>query len=797
MIKLPKHQNCATACADSASLRDIWNIMMPIKNTTDNSLYIHAVIACLLLLTPLYSYALGVQDIEVLSGLNQPLNARARLNLDKGQKIYEIKAKLASPKDFKQSGLEIPHFLTRLRFKPKVDKDGTAYIHITSREVVREPYLIFLVEVNWQGGNFIKEFTALLDPVVINQAPSKPNRLPVVKKGTEQKPQPPKEQLYGPVQDAETLWEIAEKNRPSQSVSVNEMINSIYLANPDAFIRGDINLLKRGVTLRIPQIKPVTALVDEAESKPISEPKQEQKISATNIIKNTTSSEQKPETSTKPSITSIPSQTVNNPEITKPETTLAEDSGTKSENSSATQAAADNSGKLEVKAVPESQIDEIKQSEGKKVYPANEIEQLRGAIADKTGDIAALKAINTDLQQLQSALKQKIKVIREELEDTNKTIDNMSKEIEASRNAISKKIASNKKITPSPKESLNKDKTTIAAATPAASLTPELESKKKGVNIATDKIALEQVEKLEAEIKELKAQQETAQTQKYVIILLLLALLGAAAFVILSSRGQLPKLDRIANFFKLSPRHDKQTSEFLELIDTQVIPEHLEQSEMPFEAKSSSERQEGYYSELLTKLASQDGGLSALEPTSNSDKNLDFQDTEPTATEDSDEHDIERTLTSVDVYVAYRRFSEAEFALEKAIEEIADNKKLKAKLLEIYAMKNDVKALTQHLDTYHKQLSIQAPILWQKVLEKCARLIPNNSTIQKYLDEAPTSSDTHSEVDTGNTSDTTQTNNQNELDDINLSDLRLTDDEESEEIDMDLFFHEQKSDDNN
>jgi hypothetical protein len=533
----------------------------------------------------------------------------------------------------------------------------------------------------------------------------------------------------------------------------------------------------------------VAAYTDEAKPEPASEPSQEQKISATNITeKTTTSSEQKPEGSTKPS---IPPQVINNQETTNPEATPAEDSDPKTEVSTATQTTTDSPAKLEVKPVPESQIDEIKQSEGKKVYPVNEIERLRGAIADKSGDIAALKAINTDLQQLQSVLKQKIKVIRKELEDTNKTIDNMSKEIEASRTAISKKIASSKKAMPAAKTNLNKEETTIA--TPAASATPDLESKKKGVNIAIDKVALEQVEKLEAEIAELKAQQENVQVQKYVIILLLLALLGAAAFVILSSRGQLPKLERITNFFKLSPRHDKQTSEFLELIDTQVIPEHLEQSEMPFEAKSSSERQEGYYSELLTKLASQDGGLSALEPTSNSDKDLDFQDTEPTATEDSDEHDIERTLTSVDVYVAYRRFSEAEFALEKAIEEIADNKKLKAKLLEIYAMKNDVKALTQHLDTYHKQLSIQAPILWQKVLEKCARLIPNNSTIQKYLDEAPTGSDANSHIDTGITNDDPQTNEKHELDDIDYSDLRLQD---SEEIDMDLFFQEQKSDEN-
>lgn len=773
--------------------------MMQKKHTPNKSFYIQVVTACFALLTPLYAYALGVQGIEVLSGLNQPFNAKAELNLAKGQKIYEIKAKLASPKAFKQSGLEIPFFLTRLKFEPKVDKDGNAFIHVTSNEIVREPYLNFLLEVNWQGGNLIKEFTVLLDPVAVNQPSSKQNSLPVEKKATEDKPQ--NENLYGPVQDSETLWDIAEKSRPSESVSVNQMINSIYLANPNAFIRGDINLLKRGATLRIPQVSSVAAITKETESKPASKLKQKQQSSTSNIVKNTTGSEPKPEASAKPP---TPPQAVNNPEIIEPETTPKVDSDIKAQTSIATQTPTQSPGKLEVKAVPESQVDEIRQSEGKKVYPVNEIERLRGAIADKTGDIAALKAINTDLQQLQTVLKQKIKVIRKELEDTNKTIDNMSKEIEKSRTTISKRIASSKKELAKQEDSLNKDKAKpTTAAAPVSAITPVLDSKKKGVNIATDKIAMEQVEKLEAEIAELKAQQETAQTQKYAIILLLLVLLGATAFVILSSRGQLPKLDRnslsnfierITSFINLPSRPDKQTSEFLELIDTQIIPEHLEQSEMPFETKHNTQSHDGYYTELLTKLASQNGGLSALDPTPHNGDELKSQDTEPSPTESSDEHDIDRTLTSVDVYVAYRRFSEAEFVLENAIKEKADNNKLKAKLLEIYAMKNDADALAQHLETYHQQLSSQTPDLWQKVLQKCTRLIPNNPSVQKYLDKAHTSINTSTDVDIAITSDTVQTYQKDEQDKINLNDLRLTDDEDSEEIDMDLFFQEQKSD---
>ncbi len=778
---------------------------MPKKNTPNRYFFIHHVIAFFALLTPIYTYALGVQDIEVLSALNQPLNAKVGLNLTKGQKIYEIKVKLASPKAFKQSGLEMPHFLTRLKFEPKVDNDGTAYIHITSNEIVREPFLAFLLEVNSQDGSVIREFALLLDPVVMNQPSSKQNSLPTKQKVAESKS--PNVKLYGPVQDAEILWDIAEKNRPSPSISVNQMINAIYVANPNAFIGGDINLLKRGVTLKIPQVNSEAAIASNTDAKPVSKPEQKQSIS--NIVETPANNTPQPEPVVAKAKPSAQPQSVNSSAATKPETTPITDSDKPQSRTIPTnQPSNEDTDKLEVTAIPEGQIDEIKKSEGEKVYPLNEIEELRGAIADKSADIAALKAINTDLLQLQSALKNKIRVIRKELEETNKSIDNMSKEIETSRAAISKQIASSKQKSPPKKDTSNKAvaKPTTKAAAVSTDL-PKPESKKKGINIATDKVALEQVKKLEAEIEELKAKQDTANTQKYLIILLLLILLVATVFILLNGRRRLSTHDRgshdtfferLTNLLKLPTRSDKQTSEFLDLIDTEFVPEHLEQSEMPFETPDSAPAQEGYYSELLAKLASNNGGLSALEPTADENNESTTQeDTEPSPSDSNHEHDIDRTLTSVDVYIAYRRFSEAEFALEKAIEEIPDNNRLKAKQLEIFAMKNDAKALSQHLEEYHHQLSSQAPDLWQKALQKCGRLIPDNPTVQKYLDEALSTSDSKPNIEIVSDNDTVETGQDDFMDTINPSDIRLSNDEDTEEIDMDLFFQEQKTDSSN
>lgn len=57
---------------------------------------------------------------------------------------------------------------------------------------------------------------------------------------------------YGPVADGQTLWSIANANRPDASVTVNQMMLAIQRANPEAFIGDNINQLKRGAVLRIP-----------------------------------------------------------------------------------------------------------------------------------------------------------------------------------------------------------------------------------------------------------------------------------------------------------------------------------------------------------------------------------------------------------------------------------------------------------------------------------------------------------------------------------------------------------------
>jgi len=54
------------------------------------------------------------------------------------------------------------------------------------------------------------------------------------------------------VESGDTLYSIAKSANQSDTMSVNQMMIAIQQANPDAFMRNNVNLLKKGAVLRIP-----------------------------------------------------------------------------------------------------------------------------------------------------------------------------------------------------------------------------------------------------------------------------------------------------------------------------------------------------------------------------------------------------------------------------------------------------------------------------------------------------------------------------------------------------------------
>lgn len=236
------------------------------------------------LVTPVNAGALGIGDIRIRSNLNQSLLAEIPLVTSGSDSLSDIRINLAPPEAFARAGIERQFFLSKLAFKPVQKPDGSYVIQVTSREPITEPFLNFLLEVNWPQGHLLREFTALLDPPatyedkavvapVLPRASSAPEaREPSSEEPAVARPSKPKRTAaapvqpgvtaesqgtgsYGPVQKDETLWNIARSLQREANVKPEQLMQAIFEANPKAFSRGNINMLKAGVTLVVPGIQ--------------------------------------------------------------------------------------------------------------------------------------------------------------------------------------------------------------------------------------------------------------------------------------------------------------------------------------------------------------------------------------------------------------------------------------------------------------------------------------------------------------------------------------------------------------
>jgi pilus assembly protein FimV len=258
-------------------------------------------VAMTLLAMPMSVLALGLGDINVRSGLNQPLEAEIPLLSVASDEIDTLNVGLASPEAFEQAGVERPFHLTQLRFKVE-QKGGKPYIHAYSQEPVKEPYLQYLLEVNWRGGRLVKEFTVLLDPPTLAEIAPPPVRVPKAAVVTPA-PVTPTEPAPSPVEEApteisppatvapestippvsesrasepredytvkpgETLWSIAQRLKPNNdTISAQQIMLAILKQNPDAFLNKNVNTLKAHAVLTIPDFDAIIALTkDEAK----------------------------------------------------------------------------------------------------------------------------------------------------------------------------------------------------------------------------------------------------------------------------------------------------------------------------------------------------------------------------------------------------------------------------------------------------------------------------------------------------------------------------------------------------
>ncbi len=245
-----------------------------------------AAVASAVLLSSAASAA-GLGKLTVLSALGQPLRAEIELTAVSNDEAKGLVARLAPAEAYRAANIEFNPALLSLRFNVE-QRAGRQFVRISSTQPLNEPFVDLLLELAWDNGRLVREYTFLLDPAELRApqpaqvaagsaaaaaaqrpraaapapaaeapaqpAPARPQRGARADEtaATENAaPRAPAAASRYRVRSGDTLSGIATRVKPVD-VSLDMMLVALYRANPDAFIGNNMNRLKSGQILSVP-----------------------------------------------------------------------------------------------------------------------------------------------------------------------------------------------------------------------------------------------------------------------------------------------------------------------------------------------------------------------------------------------------------------------------------------------------------------------------------------------------------------------------------------------------------------
>jgi len=229
--------------------------------------------------------AAGLGKLTVLSALGQPLRAEIELTSVSKDDAGNLVTKLASQEAYRQANIEFNKSLSNINFSVE-ERGSRRFVLVTSTQSVNEPFLEILLELNSSSGKLIREYTVLLDPVemqanngvmstsngtTVSTQPAVPvlqPAAPVTSSAPAPAPATPAVAPTAPVaaktvtekstsgttyqiKSGDTLSKIANQYKPD-GVSLEQMLVALQHNNSGAFIDNNMNLLRSGKILTIP-----------------------------------------------------------------------------------------------------------------------------------------------------------------------------------------------------------------------------------------------------------------------------------------------------------------------------------------------------------------------------------------------------------------------------------------------------------------------------------------------------------------------------------------------------------------
>ena len=237
--------------------------------------------------------ALSLGKVKVQSALGQSLQAEIDISDLSEEDSKSLKSALATPATFVGMGLEFNQALNGAQIALQRRPNGNRYLKLVSTRPLNDPFVDLVVELSWASGRIVRTYTILLDPpktqdsasATVLPAPSgeaQPSQsaaatpvpvpspasaanaisstaAPVASKLAPSAPVgasapqavSPSERKRIRVGKGDTAGKLARSMVP-EGVSVEQMLVAMLSTNPAAFVGGNVNRLRAGVELSVP-----------------------------------------------------------------------------------------------------------------------------------------------------------------------------------------------------------------------------------------------------------------------------------------------------------------------------------------------------------------------------------------------------------------------------------------------------------------------------------------------------------------------------------------------------------------
>ncbi len=220
--------------------------------------------------------ALSLGAMTSLSALGEPLAAGIAISEADAKELERSKLVLATPAEYSAMGIEYNAALASAQITLMRRANGTAYLLVHSDKVVNDSFVNVIVQVSWSGGRIVRNYTILInsptsgagntnvitspisvttpEPVqAVTPAPVQVELTPSPVASTTPAKTAVSKKVGGQhrVKQGETAGDIASQNLP-MNISLDQMLVAMLRGNPKAFEADNVNRLKAGAILDLP-----------------------------------------------------------------------------------------------------------------------------------------------------------------------------------------------------------------------------------------------------------------------------------------------------------------------------------------------------------------------------------------------------------------------------------------------------------------------------------------------------------------------------------------------------------------